>query len=386
MDYVCSAIQSILKIDFPDLQILVEDNSETNRLQTWIKENTTDVRLNYKYCSSPTSQAGNYDRAMRNVTGEYVALVGDDDGVSPEIIEAVLWAKQNKLDALTPVSVVNYTWPDVKMPDPNEVGPGKLRIRPFSSMVTYPNPKDEIIACINDYGQNFHRLPKAYFGIIRKECFDRVFDKCGSYFPGVSPDMASAISLANVVNRICHIDYPLFIPGTSAKSNAGQSGMLKHIGYLRNQFHLPPDCEEKWSEIVPKFYSVQTIWAETIVSSLRAMDCDDILKHINLMRLYSDCLILHPKFAFATLRNLPRAFRAINHSIIFGLCEVLLRYVYVKCRRMAGILARFLHIKKHIMQIPFYESTAELKNIEEAVNEFTWYMSHNIRPFREIVK
>ena len=266
MDYVHSAIRSVLCLNFKDLEVVVEDNSDTNQLEQWIETNVADSRLVYHYCSEPTSQAGNYNRAMLKVRGEYVASIGDDDGVGMEIIDAAQWAKAHDLDALTPSSVVNYSWPDLKIDNLNAVGPGELRIQPFSSAVSFPDPQEEAIKCMQDFGQNFHKLPKAYFGIVRKSCMDRVKDKTGTYFPGVSPDMASAMALACIVKKTCYVDYPLFVPGSSAKSNAGVSGMRKHIGSLRDQSHLPPDCESKWSSIVPKFYSVHTIWAETAVA------------------------------------------------------------------------------------------------------------------------
>ena len=39
---------------------------------------------------------------MPLATGEFVCVIGDDDGVNPEIIRAVCWAREHKLDAVAP--------------------------------------------------------------------------------------------------------------------------------------------------------------------------------------------------------------------------------------------------------------------------------------------
>ena len=286
VDYVKSAIQSVLRISSPQLQLAVEDNGDSNELEVWLRDNISDRRLVYRYSNSPVTMCENYDRATSLASGEYICLIGDDDGVNPEIVEATRWAKEQDFDALVPSSLINYVWPDLQMTSRGTLEAGELSIRPFTGEITFPDPDAEMLKCVRDAGQNFHKLPKAYYGIVKKQCMDLVKERTGSYFPGISPDMSAAISIATVVKRICHVDYPLFVPGSSAKSNAGLSGLNKHIGLLRDQPHLPTNCERDWSEIVPVFYSVQTIWAEANVNALSAMGRLDILNKFNIPLLY----------------------------------------------------------------------------------------------------
>lgn len=72
-----------------------------------------DPRLVYRHAGARLSITDNHNAAMA-LSGEYVCLIGDDDGVNPEIIDAVRWAKANGVDALTPRIVANYCWPDFR--------------------------------------------------------------------------------------------------------------------------------------------------------------------------------------------------------------------------------------------------------------------------------
>ena len=100
-EYVTSAIKSLLRIPAAEIEVVVEDNSDTNELQGWSSRRPRMAGSPTTTSSEPTSQTGNFNRSLRGVTAEYVAFIGDDDGVNPEIVEAAAWAKANGLDALT---------------------------------------------------------------------------------------------------------------------------------------------------------------------------------------------------------------------------------------------------------------------------------------------
>ncbi len=380
-EYVRAAITSALRISSPQLQLAVEDNSDTDQLEIWLRETITDQRLVYHYSSTPVSMSENYDRAMKLASGEYICLIGDDDGVNPEIIEATLWAKMHNLDALVPNSLINYVWPDLKMTTPGSMAAGELSIRSFTGAITYPDPEVEMTECARDAGQSFHKLPKAYYGIVRKECMDQVKIRTGTYFPGISPDMAAALAVANYTKRICHIDYPLFVPGSSAKSNAGLSGLNKHIGWLRDQPHLPAKCEQDWSDIVPVFYSVQTIWAEATVNALRATGRTDILKDFNVPKLYTFCYIFHHQYLTDCRRSYYLAMRVVGR----GRLVATLQFMYWFCYWW-GVRAKclLLRLTGNPDKNSVYSKNG-LQSIDEAVQAVTIYLKKNGKHFSTLV-
>lgn len=382
LDYVKSAIQSVLQISSPQLQLAVEDNGDSNELEVWLKDNVADRRLVYHYSNAQASMSENYDRAMSLATGEYVSLIGDDDGVNPEIIEAARWAKDNAFDALVPSSLINYVWPDLQMTSRGSMEAGELSIRLFTGEKTYPDPESEMLKCARDAGQNFHKLPKAYYGIVRKECLDFVKERTGTFFPGVSPDMAAALAVANYAKRICHVDYPLFVPGSSANSNAGLSGLKKHIGRLRDQPHLPSTCEQDWSDIVPLFYSVPTIWAEATVGALSAMGRHDILRSFNVPWLYAFCFIFHFQYMNNSVGSFYRALRVLHRGYFVGTLQFIYWFCYWWGLRAKSLILRFTgnsykdkSYRKHGLQ-----------NIDEAVQSVSEYLKKSGLQFKEMVE
>ena len=109
--YTISAITSIIGISTPDLELVVQDNSDSRDLEEYIRNNVDDTRLKYNYTSTPLSMIDNFNTAVGLASGKYLCLIGDDDGVNPEIIEATRWADMNDIDALKPTVSVGYLWP-----------------------------------------------------------------------------------------------------------------------------------------------------------------------------------------------------------------------------------------------------------------------------------
>ena len=115
-EYVKSAIISILDINDRRIELVIQDNSDSEELKLWINDNINDVRLKYNYFDLPLSFIGNFSEGVGVSTGEYICIIGDDDGINPEIIDAVAWLKQENIDCLSVKNIVNYVWPDSGIP------------------------------------------------------------------------------------------------------------------------------------------------------------------------------------------------------------------------------------------------------------------------------
>lgn len=371
--YVISAIKSLLRIPSRDIEIVLEDNSDSNQLQDWIQENAPDTRITYNYSSTPTSQSGNYERSMRGVKAEYVAFIGDDDGINPEVLEAVSWAKGQGYDAVVPRNTAHFVWPDLQMSAKGAMAPGELRISPITGRAWQPDPEAELRKCVLDAGQNFHDMPRAYYGIVRREALEQVRAKTGVFFPGVSPDLAAAVALSNVTRRVCVVDYPLFLPGSSLRSNAGLGGLKKHVGKLREQSHLDPDCERNWSVMVPPFFSVQTIWAEAAVGALIAMEREDLVRLFNAPKLYAYLIMFYPKYLRLTGKSYWAALNRSKRGVGAGVFALLTCFFQLGCVRAQCLLRRF---KYHVPGEKTY-SQKGISDIQQAVLGLQEYLRSN---------
>ncbi len=368
-EYLKPAIQGILNIPASDLELVIEDNSDSNQFESLIKDRFVDSRLRYHYSNLPASMSENYERAACRATGEYVCLIGDDDGINPEIIEAARWAKVSNLDALVPVNSAHYVWPDLNLPS-NAIQAGELAIGPFSGRVMPLVPSEEIKKCLRSAGQGFFGLPKVYYGLVRRSTFEQVKLRTGTYFPGVSPDMAGAMAVANYVDKTCQIDYPLFLPGSSAKSNAGLSGMNRHIGRLQDQRHISSESIRNWSKLVPAFYSVQTIWAEAAVGALMATGRSDLLRDFNVPILYAELAMWHPEFIFLTGGSFFQALRITKRGACLGTVQFFLHFFYLGMLRARSLAMRARRRVRHSA----HYSVTNIPNIVEAVHALSAYL------------
>jgi len=218
-------------------------------------------------------------------------------------------------------------------------------------------------------------LPKLYYGIVRRACLERLAETTGTYFNGVSPDMAAAIGLSKYV-RVTHVvDYPLFVPGTSAKSTAGASVRKEHWGRLRDQPHLPVNVEQHWPAVVPMFFAVQTVWAQSAVTALRATGREALLEHFNLGLLHAMCAVFNPRYAWFTFRSYYRLLRTMKRSILWGSMSLL-----------RGFLSTWLMRSRHLVRRLSGSGQTEyrrsgLTDIDEAAMALTEYLTRLGRRF-----
>src|SRR5690606_4192891 len=109
---------------------------------------------------------------------------------------------------------------------------GRLLVRSFRGGVTSLDPRAELIASARRGFQTFDRLPRIYYGIVRRTRLDQLREHAGGCFFGSSPDISGAVGLAQFVETPVLVDSPIFLPGSSARSGAGLSGLKKHSGSL----------------------------------------------------------------------------------------------------------------------------------------------------------
>lgn len=379
--FVKSAITSILTIDDPRIELVIQDNSDTNQLMIWINDNIIDVRLKYKYSDRPLSFVGNFSEGVEAANGEYICIIGDDDGINPEIIEAAAWLKQENIDCLSTKISANFVWGDAEVPTTifTNVTGGVLSISKLSGKIIEAKPEKEMVAFVEGGLINYldFNLPKIYHGIVRAKCLSEIKQKTGSYFGGLSPDIFASISLACIVKRILVTDYPLTISGVCGVSASIVEGLLKkNSKKLEDAPHLRNRGYYEWSELVPSVYCVETIWADSAITALKAMCRDDLIKRINVPKLSAACVQMNEgitkqvKYSLQNVSKL-RGDNYINYYILFCWYLFLLKFKYIS-NLLNRVRTRILIIigKKQFKRID------GLNNINEATVALTKYLSN----------
>ena len=297
--YCLSAIDSILQIGSDKVQIVIQDNSDTDDLKNQMPKIENEQILKYQYIPEKLSFVENFNNAIESADGQYICIIGDDDGINPEILVATQWAKDNNIDALVGNINANYRWNDTGAPDTffTKMTGSTLSILGFNGKAELVNIEDSFNQLMQNGCTNYldFAFPKLYHGIVKMDVLNKIKTETGKYLKGLSPDIYSAISIACNIDKLILIDYPLTIPGVCGQSTSISEGQKKeHSKRLEDAPHFRDRGNYEWSVQVPRIYCVQTIWADSGFAALREMKRDDLIKKFNKYSLYAKILQADP--------------------------------------------------------------------------------------------
>ena len=295
--YIIKAVEQILLINDTRIQIVIQDNGDTPILSEMLSTFKNDVRIKYNYTKGFISFVDNFSLAVELSDGEYICIIGDDDGVVPQIVNVVEWAKRNNIEAIKPELNAVYFWPNSESIN-DKIDNGNLIINKITCKAKIANPYKEIIKLLNNGCQNYLSLDivKLYHGIVRKESLNKIKEQTGRYFGGLSPDIYIAVSLSLVIDRLIVIDFPLTISGICNKSGSADSATGKHTGRLEDAPHFRGHANYNWSKLVPEFYSVETIWADSALAAIQDLNKTDLYREFNITALTSYCKRRYPQY------------------------------------------------------------------------------------------
>lgn len=346
--YAIHAIRSILAISDERLEIVVSDTSTDGELQEKLNKlalgGVIDPRLKYFRPVERLDMTGNHNKVLSAVTGEYVCLIGDDDSITKEAVLAAAWASKNRVEVIAPNVVANYVWPDFRCRFFGDGHASRLYIAKHIGGASHHDSSSALSGALLNAAQGTDRLPKIYHGIVKRSTLERLKDASGAYFHGSSPDVSGAIGLALCSKSFIVTDYPLTIPGASGGSNTGRSAMNKHKGKLEEETQTKGFKTAGWSQGVPKFFSVETVWAHAALETIARIAPEHVSK-FNFEKLIGVCRVLHPEYAseidHAILEVAPlvgRSFDVLEANIVNEM------KLYKR--------ARILHVLKRLMKPP----------------------------------
>ncbi|MEO5617926.1 MAG: glycosyltransferase [Candidatus Eisenbacteria bacterium] len=344
-DYAVHCVRTLTRLADERLEIVLQDNSRDDALGRRLAAEG-DARIRYEHRPGPLSVIDNCSLGMARARGEYVTLLGDDDGVCGDLIRVTEWASRENLDAVTPARIAWYVWPDVNFARYGSAYAGTLTVRPYHGAVTERDPaaglRRSLRAAFQDLVDTVE-LPKLYYGLVHRHCLAALLAEAGSVFPGVSPDMSVAIGLTKYVRRFVSLDYPVFLPGSSAVSTAGAHARKEHVGSLADQAHLPKDSVARWPIEVPAVFAVQTVWAQSGLAALRATGRDDLIREFDLGLLHATCGTLNRGYWAKVLPSYWRATDAAGRtrmSATLGLGAGIASIWALRARYRLGSLTR----------------------------------------------
>lgn len=364
VQYCINCIETILEYAETDFELIVQDNTDNFDLKKYVQEKISDSRLVYNYTPPPFSSIDNFNAALELANGEFVCLIGDDDGICDTIFDVVRWAKVNDVDSVCPKVFVDYYWPGAF----SNNSKGYVNVPYFTRKVWKKDPRKDIQNMVNDGILNYmgFNLPKFYHGIVKKSCFDEIKNNNGYYIGGLSPDIYSAVSLSTIVKNHVVIDFPITISGACKVSTTVAGFTGGHSGELKDAPHFRDRGDYVWDSQVPKFYSVQTIWAESALKAIKENRIKVNLLKLNIYRILSKSIISTPShlglFVNESIK-VSNDFRFLFYLRL--LYNLLFIFVQVYTKKIVNRLFNMFRTK-----VVRYENVDNLRDATQVINDF----------------
>lgn len=290
-NYLECLLELIYGFQSEQIEVVIQDNTSDNTEILQFMDKKKYPNLVYNHIANQIPISLNCDKAIKNSKGKYVCFIGDDDGVTRYIVDCVKWMEQNDIEIVLP-ETIEYYWPDAVYTVSGNT-PGRLVIPKFSNKITKVSTQT-VLKEIMDLGFiNRGRLPLAYHGIVRRDTLEKIFNVCGTYFPGQSPDIANGVALSLVTEYYYHVSFPIVIPGAGSRHGGDIGKMKNHAAEIDDVPFLSPTAKKEWEKQIPRIWTGETIWCESAVKALRNMGHPEMVKDVNFEIMYAYFIAYH---------------------------------------------------------------------------------------------
>lgn len=211
-DTLRSSLATCIDQNFDDYEIVVCDNGEGAEAEQVVRA-AASARVRYLAPTRPLAMSANWERAVSEAQGEYITVLGDDDGLMPYAL-AELDALITKYDTQAVVWQRGiYTWPTIGVPGEADL----LRV-PLARSAVEMNGREQIRKAVR-FEAGYDTLPMIYSAVVHRDLIERHRQLAGRMFLNVYPDVYSAFGLGYLADRYIWTSVPMGIAGLSRASN-----------------------------------------------------------------------------------------------------------------------------------------------------------------------
>lgn len=289
--YLKESLAAMTSFQSEKFEIIVQDNTAENEEMVEYIKKLSDSRIKYYHIRKHICVSDNCDQSMSHAKGEYVCMLGDDDTICENMIDAIKFCNQNGIEAAN-INMSGFNWPDMtfegKQSEANLFFKWKA-----DGTVRLLDAQNELSQAINTAEGLRVTMPRAYHGIVSKRIMELIFQKTGSYFPGPSPDMGNAAAVCLLAQKTAYINDYLMVSGYGYKSARGEGNRQQHYGRPEEKPWLPRDILARWDKEILPVFSGETITATSLTESLRRMGRKDLVEKYDYGALYAIFLWNH---------------------------------------------------------------------------------------------
>ena len=216
-DTLAFAIETALAQTHPDFEIVVQNNGN-DQATCDVVASFASPRIVLNGSAGTLPMVDNWEAALAASSGDYVAFIGDDDGVMPDACAICdeLMSSRPSLGALH-WAPHYYDWPTSL----RESARSRLIVNLPGATAGIIYDCRDVLRQLYDGTLGWTTAPLIYNGsFVRRSVIEKVKAFCGGrYFAGHIPDVHSGIANLWAMQQFLHIDRPLSICGASGHSH-----------------------------------------------------------------------------------------------------------------------------------------------------------------------
>ncbi len=206
------ALQTCLDQTFDDYEVIVSDNCSSPATKAAVDE-LASPKVRYVRTPEPVAMSRNWEFGVAHARGEYVLLIGDDDGLLPHALRELDGLARRYSAKAIRWGAAYYTWPTVALP-----GQGDYLRLPLGCALRERDGAD-VIREVAAFRAFYTDLPMLYNAAVRRDVLDDLRRAAGSVFPHPIPDVYSGFAVAHAAGRFLSTSVPMTVSGQSGASN-----------------------------------------------------------------------------------------------------------------------------------------------------------------------
>jgi hypothetical protein len=211
-DTLRHAIRTVAAQDYERLTLVVSDNASTDDTRE-VVESARDPRIRYVNSGRRLSMTENFELALSHADGDWICLMGDDDGLLPGAIRRA--AEIIGATGCTAMSsrFCSYAWPGFK-----EDGEPPFLSVPTGTGFELREPRRWLRRVLQGLA-SYTELPMLYTGGFLSAAVVARGRRGGIYFRSRTPDVYSAVLSARLLDSYVAVREPLAVNGASRHSH-----------------------------------------------------------------------------------------------------------------------------------------------------------------------
>jgi glycosyltransferase involved in cell wall biosynthesis len=366
--YTCIyAIESVLLLNNDDIEIIVQDCSDSNILEKRIvDEFGVNDKISYEYVNTRPSMTDNWNRAFERATGVYKCGIGDDDAVLPNIYNIAKWANENNIEAVGHSKKYIYHWPDFTL-TPEYASKLMLMDTSFPENVKIYEREDlnqllQVQAAMPD--MNYTKLPMVYHCLLASSLIENLIEKTGKFLDGTSLDVYSAFSFGLLANKFYVYDIPFTLMGVCGTSNSSRVFSKNYKNHFSEFKKIISD------ERIPNVYNLTFTIVESTQKAFKALNDTIYSQLLYLPYVYADFLCY--SFNIRMIKDLHRLMRENKFTTKDYVSFIRNFIILFFSKRILGLGSRRL-IKKILFSFKYLKKIISKRN-----KKYTLYESNNI--------